>query len=66
MANGAFWVLRCVVHLRKLRPDMDIDEARRIARSALVRTTGSPEQAARFFAHDDRPEAQGLTRAMPR
>ena len=49
----SFWVLRCVAHLRKLRPDIEPDDAMRIARSALLRTTDqAPEQAAQFFAVD--------------
>lgn len=49
--DDSCWVLSCVDQLKKIRPDMDTNDAVRIARSAWARTCGqTPEQAAEFFA----------------
>lgn len=58
--QSGFWVLRFVVELRRARPDIELDEALRLGRSALLRTNGSPGQAAQFFC---RRGQQGAARA---
>lgn len=56
---NSFWILRCVLQLRRYRPAIGIADAESIARSAFARTTGMlPEDAARFFAGDSTANIQ--------